>query len=153
MLAKHKVVSSTLLTRSTFKPLILQRLFLFCKGREELCELSRYPSFDLVLTFHDRSLDQIHAIVDVRQVLRIVSFEGFLTVAGLSGNKGQFVAARQHEARVAVAGVVEGPRPDLELTERWKPFALVEIALIDRHSFYRSESVCPRVQHKSEVTF
>ena len=53
MLAKHKVGSSTLLTRSIFKPLTFQGLVLFLRAFKDLVYLVRNTGPHLVRTFPD----------------------------------------------------------------------------------------------------
>jgi hypothetical protein len=76
-LAKHKVGSSTLLTRSTLKPVRNQGLFHFAGAGNSLPGLGRTSSFQFVLTFGDRSLDHGHIVISISRN----GFLGFLSLS------------------------------------------------------------------------
>ena len=71
MLAKHKVGSSTLLTRSIFKPPVFPGAFLFLVGRGVIDLRSR---FHLGCIFFDLIFDEIPVAASLFDVLGIVRF-------------------------------------------------------------------------------
>ena len=91
MLAKHKVGSSTLLTRSRFKPLVFQGLFLFRRGRGLTNLNSRFHSG---CTFLDLIFDKITVVIRFFYVLRIVAFQRLDAVPGLARDETGFGADR-----------------------------------------------------------
>src|SRR5262245_48970111 len=128
MLAKHKVGSSTLLTRSRLKPPIFRGLFIFWWGRG-LLKLN--IGFHLGCTFLDLIFDKIAVVIGLFDVLRIVLFQRLDAVSGLTGNEASSRSDRVKKTHVGVTRIVKRLRPDLLGFQERKPFALVEVTYVD----------------------